>query len=306
MKILIVGATSMIGAALTERLLNNEHQVIAVMRPQSSKRQELEKLPIIKSVFCNMEDYGTLSERIDGKVDAAVLLAWSGIRGQARMDAAIQRQNEVYNTSLLPQLCKLGCQTIMTAGSQAEYGPWSSEQAQSEDSPTCPNTEYGKSKLRFYHTAHAFCQSQGISLIEPRIFSAYGPNDNENTLIMSLMRLMLKNEPCSMTSCVQMWDYVYIDDVVTGLVKLLTEDHPEGVYNFGSGDCRPLKEYVEEMYRITGSSSVLHYGAVPYPATGIVNIHPDISKLRSIGWTPAVTFAEGFQRIIKEKEKRSN
>lgn len=39
MKILIVGATSMIGAALTERLLNNEHQVIAVMRPQSSKRQ---------------------------------------------------------------------------------------------------------------------------------------------------------------------------------------------------------------------------------------------------------------------------
>ena len=31
-----------------------------------------------------------------------------------------------------------------------------------------------------------------------------------------------------------------------------------------------------------------------------------ISKLRSIGWTPAVTFAEGFQRIIKEKEKRSN
>lgn len=303
MKILIVGATSMIGAALTERLLNNEHQVIAVMRPQSSKRQELEKLPIIKSVFCNMEDYGTLSERINGNVDAAVLLAWNGIRGQARMNAVLQRQNEVCNTGLLLQLCKLGCQTIMTAGSQAEYGPWYNEQAQSEEAPTRPNTEYGKSKLRFYHIAHTFCRGQSIRLIEPRIFSVYGPNDNESTLIMSLLRLMLRNEPCHMTACIQMWDYVYIDDVVTGLVKLLTEDHPGGVYNFGSGDCRPLKEYVEEMYRITGSTSMLYYGAVPYPATGMVNIHPDISKLRSIGWTPTVTFAEGIQRIIKEKDR---
>ena len=91
-----------------------------------------------------MEDYGTLSERIKGKVDAAVLLAWNGIRGQARMDAAIQQQNETCYAQLLPELEKLGCHTIMTAGSQAEYGPWYSEQAQSEEAPTCPNTEYGK------------------------------------------------------------------------------------------------------------------------------------------------------------------
>ena len=223
------------------------------------------------------------------------------------MDAAIQQQNEVCNASLLPELAKLGCHMIMTAGSQAEYGPLYSEQAQSEEAPTCPNTEYGKSKLRFYHMAHAFCQGQGIRLIEPRIFSVYGPNDDENTLIMSLLRLMLRNEPCHMTACVQMWDYVFIDDVVTGLVKLLTEDHPGGVYNFGSGDCRPLKEYVEEIYRITGGSrSALHYGAVPYPVTGMVNIHPNVSKLRSTGWTPAVTFAEGIRQILKEKDKRSS
>ena len=146
MRILIVGATSMIGAALTERLLNNEHQVIAVMRSQSSKRQKIEKLPMTESILCSMEDYGTLSERIKGKVDAAVLLAWSGIRGQARMDATIQQQNETCYAQLLPELEKLGCHTIMTAGSQAEYGPWYSEQAQSEEAPTCPNTEYGKSK----------------------------------------------------------------------------------------------------------------------------------------------------------------
>lgn len=303
---LITGATSMIGSALIERLAHDGHRVIALARTNAAKTLRIRQLPFVEIVHCDMASYGNLSRLISDSVDAAVLMAWNGTRGKDRMDAAIQQQNETCYAQLLPELEKLGCHTIMTAGSQAEYGPWYSEQAQSEEAPTCPNTEYGKSKLRFYHMAHAFCQGRGIRLIEPRLFSVYGPNDDENTLIMSLLRLMLKNEPCHMTACVQMWDYVYIDDVVTGLVKLLTEDHPGGVYNFGSGDCRPLKEYVEEIYRITGSRSALHYGAVPYPVTGMVNIHPNVSKLRSTGWTPAVTFAEGIRQILKEKDKWSS
>lgn len=306
MRMLITGATSMIGSALIERLAHDGHRVIALARTNAAKTLRIRQLPFVEIVHCDMASYGNLSRLISDSVDAAVLMAWNGTRGKDRMDAAIQQQNETCYAQLLPELEKLGCHTIMTAGSQAEYGPWYSEQAQSEEAPTCPNTEYGKSKLRFYHMAHAFCQGRGIRLIEPRLFSVYGPNDDENTLIMSLLRLMLKNEPCHMTACVQMWDYVYIDDVVTGLVKLLTEDHPGGVYNFGSGDCRPLKEYVEEIYRITGSRSALHYGAVPYPVTGMVNIHPNVSKLRSTGWTPAVTFAEGIRQILKEKDKRSS
>lgn len=306
MRMLITGATSMIGSALIERLAHDGHRVIALARTNAAKTLRIRQLPFVEIVHCDMASYGNLSRLISDSVDAAVLMAWNGTRGKDRMDAAIQQQNETCYAQLLPELEKLGCHTIMTAGSQAEYGPWYSEQAQSEEAPTCPNTEYGKSKLRFYHMAHAFCQGRGIRLIEPRLFSVYGPNDDENTLIMSLLRLMLKNEPCHMTACVQMWDYVYIDDVVTGLVKLLTEDHPGGVYNFGSGDCRPLKEYVEEIYRITGSRSALHYGAVPYPVTGMVNIHPNVSKLRSTGWTPAVTFAEGIRQILKEKDKWSS
>lgn len=105
-----------------------------------------------------------------------------------------------------------------------------------------------------------------------------------------------------LTECVQMWDYLYIDDAVAGLTKLLTENHPGGIYNLGSGDCRPLRDYVEEMYRITGSHSALQYGAIPYPDTGAVNIHPDVSKMRSIGWTPSVSFEQGLRMIMRQKQ----
>ena len=287
---------------MAKQFIHDGHQVIAVMRLGATRRQKLENLPGMETVYLSMEEYNILSKRVKGKVDAAVLLAWNGIRGVARADAIIQHENEICNARLLPQLAQLGCHTIMTAGSQAEYGPWKGEIAQTEDTLPAPNTEYGKSKLRFYRTALDFCDKRGIRLIEPRIFSIYGPDDNENTLIMSLLRAMLKNEPCMLTKCVQMWDYLYIDDAVAGLAKLLMENHPGGIYNLGSGDCRPLRDYVEEMYRVTGSHSTLQYGAIPYPDTGAVNIHPDVSKMRSIGWAPSVSFAQGLRMIMREKQ----
>lgn len=303
MRILITGATSMIGSALLERFVLAGHQVVAIARPDSSRMSVLlNKGSLVETVYCNMEDYASISKLVKGKVDAAALMAWNGTRGKDRMNDIIQRYNEIGNTRLLTELEKLGCHTIMTAGSQAEYGPWKGEIAQTEDTLPAPNTEYGKSKLRFYHTALDFCSKRGIRLIEPRIFSIYGPDDNENTLIMSLLRAMLKNEPCMLTKCVQMWDYLYIDDAVAGLAKLLMENHPGGIYNLGSGDCRPLRDYVEEMYRVTGSHSTLQYGAIPYPDTGAVNIHPDVSKMRSIGWAPSVSFAQGLRMIMREKQ----
>ena len=53
------------------------------------------------------------------------------------------------------------------------------------------------------------------------------------------------------------------------------------------------------MYEKTShSQSVLNYGVVPYPKTGIVNVNPAVDKLKSIGWAPKVTFEEGILNII--------
>lgn len=298
MRILLTGVTSMIGTALAKLLLVSGHSVVGVARGGSAKAKELGELANAEIVYSNMADYRTLSDKVNGQIDAAVLMAWNGTRGNERMDADMQQKNEADNAALLPELLKLGCRTIMTAGSQAEYGPWQSESAQTEEAEPCPNTEYGKSKLRFYRAADTFCRERGIRLIEPRFFSLYGPEDNANTLIMSLLCSMLRHEPCNMTACVQLWDYLYIDDAVRGLVKLLTENHAGGVYNFGSGDCRQLKAYVEEMHRVTKSTSELRYGAIPYPPTGMVSIHPSVDKLRATGWRPQVSFEQGVRQIM--------
>jgi nucleoside-diphosphate-sugar epimerase len=111
---------------------------------------------------------------------------------------------------------------------------------------------------------------------------------------------MLSGEPCDLTQGIQMWDFLHIDDATSGIAALIERDVPAGVYNFGSGKPRVLREYLDEMKRLTASDSVLNYGAVPYPETGMVTIQPDITKMAKItGWNPQITFEQGITDIIK-------
>jgi nucleoside-diphosphate-sugar epimerase len=111
---------------------------------------------------------------------------------------------------------------------------------------------------------------------------------------------MIGNLPCELTECRQLWDFLYVDDAIDALYRLICKDKACGVYNFGSGISKELREYVMTMYRLTGSRSELRFGAVPYPKTGIVHTNPDVGRLlRETSWSPTVSFEEGIERLIR-------
>lgn len=295
MKIVITGANSFIGKRLVKRLLALDYQLVLVLRPEHSIPNHDENIRIIP---LDMEKYGQLGELV-GACDCFVHLAWDGTRGDTRMDAIRQHRNVEFSTQAVCSMLLAGCRRIITAGSQAEYGPHSDQI--SEETVCRPNTEYGKAKLEFYHNVVALCEQGGISYKEPRFFSLYGPGDFPGAMIISILQDMLAGNICRLTQGVQLWDYLYIEDAVDGLVKLCTMPCSDGIYNFGSGDVRPLREYIEEMARITRSKSKLLFGDIPYPETGMVSLWPDITKLRQeLDWQPTITFAEGVHRIMTE------
>lgn len=298
MKIAISGATSMIGSALANELLGQGHEVIAIVRNDCKKLSVLNKSDLLTIVKCDMCDYRTLDILIDGKVDVAVATAWNGTRGKDRSNQKLQKTNLQYNVDFLQAMIHLECNKFITAGTQAEYGLWTKQEKLTENVDPQPNTEYGKYKLAFYEYAKDYCQNHNCVLVEPRFFSLYGPNDYAGTLVISILRKMISNEPCDLTKCIQMWDFLYIDDAVKALCMLIESDNSEGVYNFGSGYSAPLKVFIEKMIAVTHSKSELHYGTVPYPATGIVNVNPDICRLKGIGWNAQWKFEDGIRTIM--------
>lgn len=302
MNILLSGATSMIGAAICNALLLRGDHVVAVVRRNCSKLDRLSSSPGLTIIECDMDEYCRLDELVAIEIDIAITAAWGGTRGVERDDSVIQRRNYECNQAFLHVAAKLGCKKFLTSGSQAEYGLWTKTEKISENAEAHPITEYGKEKLHFYEYSKEFCEKNQIILIEPRFFSIYGPNDYLGTFVMSILSKMLNNETCDMTECVQLWDFLYIDDAVQAVLKLIDSQEAVGIYNIGSGHSVPLKVYVDKMYKITKSQSKLNYGSVTYPKIGIVNTNPSVEKLMNLGWRPEIDFVDGINRIIKECE----
>lgn len=298
--IAVTGATSFIGNHLIHQLLPH-YNVKAIVRPDSPKINLLPHHPGLSVFEIDMDEYDRIPEYLGSQnpIDAFIHLAWNGTRGALRNDKKLQEHNLACSVKILESGVKLGVTTFISAGSQAEYGPWMKSEKLVETVKPCPNTEYGKAKLDFYKAALQECRKKEIRFIEPRFFSLYGPGDFEGTMVISMLRNMLQNKECNLTESVQTWDFLYIDDAVKGLLNLIQDPSASGIYNFGSGDSHPLKWFIEKMYELTKSRSKLNYGAIPYPLTGMVNVNPDVSRLMATGWKPGVSFEEGISAIIK-------
>lgn len=136
--------------------------------------------------------------------------------------------------------------------------------------------------------------------MSPDFFSLYGEDDYEGTMIISVLKKMLKNEDCMLTECTQMWNFLHIDDAVEAVIRLGESTEAKGIYNLASTDTRPLKEFIIEMKKLTGSDSLLVFGRIPYPKTGAVGFTPVVDKVMyELNWEPKVSFKEGILRNIQ-------
>lgn len=301
--VVVTGATSFIGIKLIDQLLQNKFNVYAVIRRNSSNRSKLDRYSDINIIELDMPEVDSLPTKISN-CDIFFHLAWDGTRGFTRDDHQLQHNNYINSIKALKVAAKLGCKIFIDAGSQAEYGI--NTGLISEDTLCDPKTEYGKAKLNFFNDALKFCKSHKIHFKEPRFFSLYGKDDFDGTLIISIINKMLANEKIELTECIQMWNYLYLDDAVDGLIKLATVDCSDGPYNFGSDNTRQLKDFIDDIYKITKSKSELNFGSIPYHPSGMVSIQPDIKKLKfETGWSPNTSFKDGILGIIEDIKQKA-
>lgn len=298
MKFVITGATSFIGLELIDYLLAHNHSVVAVCRQDSKGLSFIpHEAEIVVSKMC---DYGRLCDAIP-KADVFVNLAWGGTGHDGRNVVDIQNENITYTIAAMHAAGKMGCKVFIEAGSQAEYG--ATTEPQTEDSNCNPFSEYGKAKLKVKQELFNLSEQLDIKYIHLRIFSLFGEKDHPWTLIMSAVDKMLKNEQLDLSPCTQNWNFLYVKDAVR-MITILCENAVDNisfkheVYNIASDDTRQLKEFVERIKFLTGSSSILNYGAnIPH---NYVSLQPNMRKtIDAIGFTEFHNFDDVICRIVK-------
>lgn len=288
----------MIGVALIEECLRHDIEIYAVVRSSSGKAGRLPLSEKIHLTDCSLEDLPDLPGRIPGGCDTFYHIAW-GNTGEARNKSTeLQSRNIFYTLQAVRAAAELGCRRFIGAGSQAEYGPMDVEKI-SPDSPVNPSTPYGASKLAAGHLAGMLCRELGMECIWPRIFSVYGKYEKETTMVASGLRKMLAGEPTEFTPAMQRWDYLYSRDAGRAFYLIGEKGKGGSVYCVGSGQARPLKEYIEEMAALTGAGKP-GIGAKPYPPGAVMNLCADIGTLTGdTGFIPEYTFEQGIRETIE-------
>ena len=296
-KVVVTGATSMIGIATIQECLKRGISVIAIVREGTKRLARLPKSDLLEVIECSLEHLGTYRPDIHD-VDVFYHFAWGAtLKNEGRFDAEAQEPNIRYALDAVRLAQWLRVRKFVGAGSQMEYGPQNG--VLTKDTPAAPVTAYGIAKYAAGRMAAILCEALDMSFVWGRILSVYGPHDNEDTLIRYLIESCLSGKTAELTPCEQIWDYLYEDDAGRAFYAMGASEKANGVYCVGCGKGRSLRDYVKEIQRVCGGGE-LFLGAKPYGRNQIMHLEADISHLvEDTGWKPTTSFFDGIKRCIE-------
>lgn len=300
-KVVITGATSMIGKALIDFCIQQDVEVLALVRPRSPRLSELPDSPLLKIASCPLDALRTYVGDNE-RYDVFFHLGWSRTDRDGRKDMELQSENIGFTLDALQLAKRLGCKCFIGAGSQAEYGP--AEGVITEQTLTAPVTAYGKAKLQAGNESRKLAEELGIRYCWARIFSVYGPLDRPDTLITGTIVRLLADRPTAFTSLTRCWNYLYVRDAAVALYGLAEYGQNGETYNVAGEETRLLREYVEELFKAMGKA-VQGIGTLPEPDNQAVNPRPEIHKIQlDTGFIQITPFSKGIRETIRWYQER--
>jgi len=297
-KVVLTGATGMIGVTLINHLLQQNIEVSVIIRPNSKKRFQLPQSEKLKVVEVDLANIAKAEDLLEGKFDAFYHLGWDGTYGESRNDMYTQNLNVKYTLDAVELAHRLGCCVFVGAGSQAEYGR--TKEKLGPNTPTFAENGYGIAKLCAGQMSRIMCEKYNMTHVWTRILSIYGPFDGSQTMIMSGIRQMLAGESPKYTKGEQMWDFLYSKDAANALYLIAKNGIHGSIYCIGGGKVRSLAEYIQIMKETINRKLNVQLGAVPYANRQVMYLCADIDNLtRDTGFVPKYSFEDGIIETIE-------
>lgn len=311
-RVLVTGGTGVTGVALVRYLLQQNIEVVALLRCGSFRERYLPKEKKLHIVYCNMENYLNIVDtlKVYMPIDAFFHLAWDGStianKIESRDNMPLQTMNIVYTLNAVELCHQIGCPCFVMTGSQAEFGK--TDIILNEESISAPVNGYGCAKLCAETMTRIMCNNYGIKHVFARLFSVYGPYDGTSSLVYTSVLKLLAGECPKYTKAEQKWDFLYSFDVAKALVLLAEKGKDGEMYCVANGVSKPLQEYIKIIHKVCNPNIVPEFGEVPYGKNQVMFLGADISKLKSdTGFEPEYSFEQGIENIrdwcIKTSEK---
>jgi len=133
-----------------------------------------------------------------------------------------------------------------------------------------------------------------------RIFNTYGPRMrlHDGRVVPAFISEALTGKPLTIFGDgSQTRSFCYVSDLIDGIFRLAMSDFHEPV-NIGNPREMTIKEFADEIIRITGTKSGIEYRPLPEDDPKVRQ--PDITRAKKIlGWQPRIDFDEGIRETIE-------
>jgi nucleoside-diphosphate-sugar epimerase len=304
MKTLVTGAAGFIGSHLTERLVGEGQEVVAVdcLRPNydvTEKEANAQRL-LALGVEVRRLDLGTdpVDDLLDG-VDAVFHLAGQpGVRASwGEGITAYVNDNIVATERLLAAAVRHGGPRFVYASSSSVYGEAERFPCDEEVLPR-PHSPYGVTKLAAEHLTVAYARNHDLPTVALRYFSVYGPRQRPDMAVRRLFESARAGAPFPRYGDgSQVRDLTYVGDVVAATVRAAqAEVAPGTVLNVAGGSTPTLLELIAEVEAVTGTPVAIE----PLPAQpgDVSRTGGDTSRARRVlGWVPATGLRDGLEAV---------
>lgn len=297
MRIFLTGASGFVGAETLRLALAAGHEVIAPLRPGSAAPRLAPYAGRFARVDLDLRDTAAMAAALAQHRPEVVLhLAWAGVANAARFDRRQITDNVEAACALVEGAAAAGVGAFIGVGSQGEYGAGS---AMLEGTLPAPTTLYGAAKVAALFLTRQLAAQAGMRHAWLRLFSTYGPGDNEGWLIPMLVTEMLAGRRPRTTLGTQRWDWLHVEDVARGLLAAATTPGAEGVFNLGSGRAVPVREVIERIRDLAAPGMELVFGEVPFRPDQVMHMQADITRLcAATGWSPRISIEEGLAGTV--------
>lgn len=289
-KVLVTGATGFIGSRLCARLLALGAEVCGVGRrlPRGAESAIQWKI-------------GDLSEenfvdRLFKETKPEVVFHLAGHVAGARDLALMQptfRDILAATVQVLLSATRHGGPRVVLTGSMEEPDPG--------QGPSAPSSPYAAAKAAAALYADLFYALYRLPVVNARVFMVYGPGQRDRRKLVPYVILsLLKGEDPKLSGGDRLVDWIYVDDVVEGLLLLGAREGVEGRrFDLGNGVLISVRDVVLQLAQIVRPDSRPQFGALADRPMEQVRKADADATFRAIGWRARTSLEAGLQETVR-------
>ena len=313
-RVAVTGGAGFLGSHIAKRLADEGHEVSIIDDMSAGSVQNLKDAGVEQRVTRgDLKDYEFAKRSLKGAETVFHFAAEVGsveyLHGSQSKELASLLANVTIDSNVFRACAENGVRSIIYASSVSVYpfdrqlGEHVKFREEDADAKVNPEGGYGWSK---YVAEKELSYMQDVSVGVARIFHAYGRNiyikPDRSQVIASLMRKAIRYPREDFV----VWGdgrqrrcFVYVDDVMDALVKLLVHVEKKGslTVNVGSTEEVTVLELARMIIGLSGKK--IEPKLDPSRPSGALNRMPELSRVKeSLGWEPKTPFSKGLAKTF--------